>query len=41
MVSGIILGIDASNIRCGGGVTHLLELLWEEESLTELVLRVK
>lgn len=23
----MILGIDASNIRAGGGVTHLVELL--------------
>ena len=27
MVAKIIIGIDASNIRAGGGVTHLIELL--------------
>ncbi len=34
MVSGIILGIDASNIRGGGGVTHLVELLRAADPLT-------
>jgi len=31
MVGGLILGIDASNIRAGGGVTHLSQLLTAAE----------
>ena len=29
----MILGIDASNIRAGGGVTHLVNLLQDAEPL--------
>lgn len=33
MNSDLILGIDASNIRAGGGITHLVELLKAEKPL--------
>uniref|UniRef100_UPI0040481356 glycosyltransferase family 4 protein n=1 Tax=Algoriphagus sp. TaxID=1872435 RepID=UPI0040481356 len=35
-----ILGIDASNIRAGGGITHLVELLKEEELIKHFFSKV-
>ena len=37
---GIIIGIDASNIRHGGGRTHLIELLKYAEPLDHGIIKV-
>ena len=40
MSTEFILGIDASNIRAGGGITHLVELLKAEEPMKNMFSKV-